>query len=134
MQEMNYEGGYRDEPPVAPTYQSVPPPQYNTYNSGPVGQKLSGFAQSNVAGNGASAGHRLALAIVSLILWLFFFHGYYLWNCDYRYFWWWPTSSIHRSHTHLRHVDIHWPCHLHQCHIQPQQTVTYMELLPFVFV
>jgi len=75
MQEMNYEGGYRDEPPVAPTYQSVPPPQYNTYNSGPVGQKLSGFAQSNVAGNGASAGHRLALAIVSLILWLFFFMG-----------------------------------------------------------
>lgn len=73
MQEMNYEGGYRDEPPVSPVYQGVPPPHYNTYNSGPVGQKLSGFVQSNVAGNGPSAGQRLVLAIVSLILWLGFF-------------------------------------------------------------
>lgn len=68
MQEMNYEGGYRDEPPVAPAYQGVPPPLYNTYNSGPSGQKLSGFVQSNVSG--PSAGQRLVLAIVSLIFWM----------------------------------------------------------------
>ncbi len=58
MQEMNYQGGYHDEPP----------PLYNTYNSGPSGQKLTGFAQSTIGG--PSAGQRLALAIISLILWL----------------------------------------------------------------
>ena len=58
MQEMNYQGGYRDEPP----------PLYTTYNSGQLGQKLTGFAQSNVGG--PSAGQRLTLAIISLILWM----------------------------------------------------------------
>ncbi len=68
MQEMNYQEGYRDEPPVAPPYEGVPPPLYNTNNHGPVGQKLTGFARSNVSG--PSAGQRLALAIISLFLWL----------------------------------------------------------------
>ena len=68
MQEMNYQEGYRDEPPASPAYEGVPPPLYNVYNQGPVGQKLTGFARSNV--NGPSAGQRLALVIVSLILWL----------------------------------------------------------------
>ncbi len=67
MQEMNYQEGYRDEPSAAPTYESVPPPQFN-YNQGPSGQKLTGFAQSNVGG--PSAGQRLTLAIVSLIFWM----------------------------------------------------------------
>ena len=58
MQEMNYQSGYHDEPP----------PPYNTYNNGPSGQKLTGFAQSSVGG--PSAGQRLALAIISLILWM----------------------------------------------------------------
>jgi len=70
MQEMNYQGGYRDEPPAAPVYEGVPPPLYNNnvYNSGPSGQKLSGFARSNIGG--PSAGQRLTLAIVSLIFWM----------------------------------------------------------------
>ena len=67
MQEMNYQGGYRDEPPAVPAYEGVPP-HYNVYNSGPSGQKLSGFARSNVGG--PSAGQRLTLAIVSLIFWM----------------------------------------------------------------
>ena len=58
MQEMNYQSGYRDEPP----------PLYDTYNNGPSGQKLTGFARSNIGG--PSASQRLALAIVSLIFWM----------------------------------------------------------------
>ncbi len=58
MQEMNYQGGYHDESP----------PVYNTYTNGPSGQKLTGFVQSNIGG--PSAGQRLALAIVSLVLWM----------------------------------------------------------------
>ncbi len=58
MHEMNYQGGYRDEPP----------PLYTTYNNGPSGQKLTGFVQSTTGG--PSAGQRLALAIISLILWM----------------------------------------------------------------
>ena len=70
MQEMNYQGGYRDEPPVASVYQSGPPPQpqYNTYNSGPMGQKLTGFARSNVGGPSATL--RLILAVISLLFWM----------------------------------------------------------------
>jgi len=70
VQEMNYEGGYHDEPPVSPAYQGVPPPLYNTYSSGPSGQKLTGFAQSNIPGSKPSATQRLVLAIISLILWM----------------------------------------------------------------
>ena len=58
MQEMNYQGGYRDEPP----------PLYDTYNNRPSDQKLKGFVRSNIGG--PSASQRLALAIVSLILWM----------------------------------------------------------------
>ena len=68
MQEMNYQEGYRDEQPATPAYEGLPPPMYNTRSYGPAGQKLTGFARSNVSG--ASAGQRLALAIVSLMLWI----------------------------------------------------------------
>jgi len=58
MQEMNYQGGYHDEPP----------PLYTDYTNGPSGQKLTGFVQSTIGG--PSEGQRLALAIISLILWM----------------------------------------------------------------
>ncbi len=68
MQEMNYQEGYRDEPPAAPVYEGVPPPLYNVYSQDAAGQKLKGFVQSTVGG--PSAAQRLILAIVSLILWM----------------------------------------------------------------
>ncbi len=68
MQEMNYQGGYRDEPSSVPGYESVPSPLRNTYNSGPSGQKLTGFAQSNVGGPSATL--RLILAVISLLFWM----------------------------------------------------------------
>ena len=66
MQEMNYQSGYRDEPPV-PTYESVPPLN-EAYDNRTSGQKLTGFVQSNVGGPSATL--RLVLAIISLLFWM----------------------------------------------------------------
>jgi len=50
-------------------YAGDPNYNYNDYSSGSKGQKLSGYLVSNAPGTG----QRLALAIVSLVLWILFF-------------------------------------------------------------
>jgi hypothetical protein len=61
QQQMNYEGSYRD----GPSYDGYEgSPHYNTYSMDMNGQKLSGQAK----GQTLTAAHRLALAIVSLVL------------------------------------------------------------------
>ena len=50
-------------------YEGVPNYHYNDYSSSSKGQKLSGYLMGNTPGTG----QRLALAIVSLVLWIMFF-------------------------------------------------------------
>jgi hypothetical protein len=50
-------------------YEGVPNDNYNDYSTSTQGQKLSGY----LVGNTPGTGQRLALAIVSLVLWILFF-------------------------------------------------------------
>jgi hypothetical protein len=50
-------------------YEGVPNYNYNDYSTSSKGQKLSGY----LVGNAPGTGQRLALAIVSLILWIMLF-------------------------------------------------------------
>jgi hypothetical protein len=50
-------------------YEGVPNYNYNDYSTSSQGQKLSGY----VVGSAPGAGQRLALAIVSLVLWIMLF-------------------------------------------------------------
>jgi len=50
-------------------YEGVPNYNSNDYSSSSKGQKLSGYLMGNTSGTG----QRLALAIVSLVLWILFF-------------------------------------------------------------
>ena len=50
-------------------YEGVPNYNYNDYSTSSKGQKLSGYLVGSMPGTG----QRLALAIVSLVLWILFF-------------------------------------------------------------
>ena len=50
-------------------YEGVPSYNYNDYSTSSKGQKLSGY----LVGSRLGTGQRLALAIVSLVLWILFF-------------------------------------------------------------
>ena len=50
-------------------YEGVPNYNYNDYSTSSHGQKLSGYEMGNTPGTG----QRLALAIVSLVLWIVLF-------------------------------------------------------------
>lgn len=50
-------------------YEGVPNYNYNDYSTGSKGQKLSGY----LIGSTPGTGQRLALAIVSLVLWIMLF-------------------------------------------------------------
>ncbi|HLQ29802.1 MAG TPA: hypothetical protein VK140_11280 [Ktedonobacteraceae bacterium] len=68
QQQMNFDEINRDES-ASYTAGYEEPPHYNTYSSGSFGQKLSGHE----SGRTPTAGQRLALAIVSLVLLLLMF-------------------------------------------------------------
>jgi len=61
QQEMEFESSSRDEPKSSSSYAGYV--GWEPYHNAPIGQKLSGQA-------GPSWNHRLALAIVSLCLWV----------------------------------------------------------------
>ena len=65
QQHMEFDESQRERPDASYTgYEAVPP--YNSYSTPPYGQKLTG----NEIGRMPSTGQRLALAIVSLVLWI----------------------------------------------------------------
>src|SRR5579859_6561452 len=65
QQNMQFEESQRDRPGASYTgYEAVPP--YNNYSTHPYGQKLS----AQETGRMPTVGQRLALAIVSLVLWI----------------------------------------------------------------
>ncbi len=65
QQHMQSDESQREGPGASYTgYEAVPP--YNSYSTHPYGQKLSGHEISKMP----TVGQRLALAIVSLILWI----------------------------------------------------------------
>ena len=65
QQHMEFDESQRERPGASYTgYEAVPP--YNSYSTHPYGQKLSGNEISKMP----STAQRLALAIVSLVLWI----------------------------------------------------------------
>ena len=65
---MEYDESQRERPGASYTaYEGVPP--YNSYSTHPYGQKLTGHEASKIP----TAAQRLALAIVSLVLWIALF-------------------------------------------------------------
>ena len=68
QQHMEFDESQRERPGASYTgYEAVPP--YNSYSTHPYGQKLSGQETSRMP----STAQRLALAIVSLVLWIALF-------------------------------------------------------------
>ena len=68
QQHMQFDESQRERPGASYTgYEAVPP--YNNYSTHPYGQKLTGNEISRLP----STGQRLALAIVSLVLWIVLF-------------------------------------------------------------
>ncbi|HEU0000515.1 MAG TPA: hypothetical protein VFQ36_06430 [Ktedonobacteraceae bacterium] len=68
QQHMEFDESQRERPGASYTgYEGVPP--YNNYSSNTYGQKLSGHEASR----GPTAAQRLALAIVSFVLWIALF-------------------------------------------------------------
>ena len=68
-QHMEFSGGSHERSSTSGEYEEVPNYNYNDYSSSSTGQKLSGY----LMGNRPGTGQRLALAIVSLVLWILFF-------------------------------------------------------------
>ena len=65
QQHMEFDESQRERPGASYTgYEAVPP--YNSYSTHPYGQKLS----AQETGRMPTVGQRLALAIVSLVLWI----------------------------------------------------------------
>ncbi len=65
QQHMEFDESQREKPGASYTgYEAVPP--YNSYSTHPYGQKLS----AQETGRMPTVGQRLALAIVSLVLWI----------------------------------------------------------------
>ena len=68
QQHMEFDESQRERPSASYAgYEAVPP--YNSYSTHPYGQKLSGQETSRMP----STAQRLALAIVSLVLWIALF-------------------------------------------------------------